>query len=91
MTAKLTLDKLGRIVLPKPVRDKLQLDAGDQLDLESTGDRIILRPSRGTAGLRKVQGVWVYHRGEPLSAATVQQTLHQVRRERDEQNLGKRD
>ncbi len=32
MTAKLTLDKLGRIVLPKRVRDKLQLDAGDQLD-----------------------------------------------------------
>jgi AbrB family looped-hinge helix DNA binding protein len=53
MTAKLTLDKLGRIVLPKPVRDKLQLAAGDQLELESVDDRIMPRPLRGTAQLRK--------------------------------------
>lgn len=89
MPAKLTLDKLGRIVLPKPVRDKLQLAAGDQLELESVDDRITLRPLRGTAQLRKKRGVWVFHCGEPLSAATVQETVEQVRRERDEQNLGR--
>jgi AbrB family looped-hinge helix DNA binding protein len=89
MPAKLTLDKLGRIVLPKPVRDKLQLAAGDQLELESVDDRITLRPLRGTAQLRKKRGVWVFHCGEPLSAATVQETVEQVRRERNEQNLGR--
>ncbi len=89
MAAKLTLDKLGRIVLPKPVRDKLQLAAGDQLELESVDDRITLRPLRGTAQLRKKRGVWVFHCGEPLSAATVQETVEQVRRERNEQNLGR--
>jgi AbrB family looped-hinge helix DNA binding protein len=88
MTTKLTIDKAGRIVLPKPVRDKLQLAAGDQLELESLDDRITLRPLRGTAQLRKKHGVWVFHCGEPLSAATVQQTLEQVRRERGHQNLG---
>jgi hypothetical protein len=36
-----------------PVRDKLQLAAGDQLELESVDDRIMLRPLRGTARLRK--------------------------------------
>jgi AbrB family looped-hinge helix DNA binding protein len=90
MPAKLTLDKLGRIVLPKPVRDKLQLAAGDQLELEGVDDRIMLRPLRGTAQLRKKCGVWVFHCGEPLSAATVQETVEQVRRERDEENLGRR-
>jgi AbrB family looped-hinge helix DNA binding protein len=50
---KLTIDKLGRIVLPKPVREKLQLSAGDELELESLDDRITLRPLRGTAQLRK--------------------------------------
>jgi AbrB family looped-hinge helix DNA binding protein len=40
MATELTLDKLGRIVLPKPVREKLQLAAGDQLELESLDDRI---------------------------------------------------
>jgi AbrB family looped-hinge helix DNA binding protein len=88
MNAKLTVDKVGRIVLPKPVRDQLQLAPGDQLDLESLDDRITLRPSRGTAQLRKKQGVWVFHCGEPLSASTVEETITQVRRERDERNLG---
>ncbi|MFZ0657080.1 MAG: AbrB/MazE/SpoVT family DNA-binding domain-containing protein [Candidatus Binataceae bacterium] len=89
MAAILKVDKMGRIVLPKPVREKLQLAAGDQLEMESTDDRITLRPVRGTAMLRKKRGVWVFHSGEPLSAATVQETLEQIRRERDEGNLGK--
>jgi AbrB family looped-hinge helix DNA binding protein len=89
MLTKLTIDKLGRILLPKAVRERLQLSAGDELELESLDDRISLRPLRGTAQLRKKRGVWVFRSGEPLSAATVQETLEQVRRERDDQNLGK--
>jgi AbrB family looped-hinge helix DNA binding protein len=88
MNANLTIDKAGRIVLPKPVRDQLQIVPGDQLRLESDGDRIVLRPSRG-AQLRKKHGVWVYRVGEPLTAATVEETLDRVRRERDEHNFGK--
>jgi AbrB family looped-hinge helix DNA binding protein len=88
MTGKLTIDKLGRIVLPKPVRDKLQLAPGDELDLETSNDQVTLRPSRGTAQLRKKHGVWVFHCGEPLAAATVQQTIEQVRCEREARNLG---
>ena len=89
MDGSLTIDKAGRIVLPKPIRDKMQLNAGDQLKIETDEDRIILRPARGTAQLRKKRGIWVYHSGEPLSAATVDETLERVRRERDEHNLGK--
>lgn len=88
MAARLKIDKLGRIVLPKPVRDRLQLSAGDQLELDSLEDRITLRPLRGTAQLRKKRGVWVFHCGEPLSVATVQETIGQSRRQRDEHNLG---
>jgi AbrB family looped-hinge helix DNA binding protein len=90
MNAKLTVDKAGRIVLPKPIREKLQLAPGDELELESFDDRITLRPLRGTAQLRKKRGVWVFHCGEPLSAATVDETIEQARRERDERNLGQR-
>jgi AbrB family looped-hinge helix DNA binding protein len=53
MAARLKVDKLGRIVLPKAVREKLQLAPGDELELESLDDRITLRPLRGTAQLRK--------------------------------------
>ncbi len=48
---EVTLDKFGRIVIPKPVRDALGLEAGMKLHLETTesesGDQeIALRPER---------------------------------------------
>jgi AbrB family looped-hinge helix DNA binding protein len=90
MEARITLDKAGRIILPKPVRQKLQLVAGDELELEASEDQITLRPLRGNAPLRKKQGVWVFRSGEPLPASTVQETIERVRRERDETNLARR-
>jgi AbrB family looped-hinge helix DNA binding protein len=89
MNDTLTIDKAGRIVLPKPLRDKLQIAPGDQLRIESDDDRIVLRPSRGTAQLRKKRGVWVYRSDEPLSASTVEETIERVRRDRDDHYLGK--
>ena len=68
MTTKLTLDKAGRVVLPKPLRDRLQLAPGDTLHLESEGERITLRPVRQNVMLKKELGVWVYQ-GEPADAS----------------------
>jgi AbrB family looped-hinge helix DNA binding protein len=90
MNAKLTIDKAGRIVLPKPIREKLQLAPGDELEMEYLDDRITLRPLRGTAQLRKKRGVWVFYSGEPLAAATVKETIERGRRERDDRILGQR-
>ena len=89
MRASVKVDKAGRIVLPKPVRDRLELAARDELELESLEDRITLRPRRATTQLREKRGVWVFCCGAPLSAATVQQTIGQVRGERDARQLGK--
>jgi hypothetical protein len=41
----------------------MQLGHGDTLQLESEGERIILRPIRPKATLKKECGIWVY-RGE---------------------------
>lgn len=89
MNDRLTIDKAGRIVLPKPLRDELRLEAGDTLEVESSGEEITLRPARGNAQLRKKHGVWVYRAGEPLTQAIVDKTVRQVREEREAQNLGK--
>ncbi len=70
MTAKLTLDKAGRVVLPKPLRDRLQLSPGDTLQLEAEGERITLRPIRQKVMLKKELGVWVYQ-GESTDASIV--------------------
>ena len=83
MSQTLTVDKAGRVVLPKPVRDSLQLRPGDLLELESSEDEIVLRPLRGVAALRKKQGVWVYRVGEPLAAGSVNQTIKEIRQEHE--------
>ncbi len=68
MTTKRTLDKAGRVVLPKPLRDEMQLGPGDTLQLETEGERITLRPVRPKAMLKKELGVWVYQ-GEPADSS----------------------
>ena len=81
------IDKAGRIVLPKPLRDQLQLEAGATLEIETSGEAITLRPLRGQAPLRKKQGVWVFRSGEPLTAETVEETLRELRDNRHKQLL----
>ncbi|PYY02429.1 MAG: AbrB/MazE/SpoVT family DNA-binding domain-containing protein, partial [Acidobacteria bacterium] len=38
------VDKAGRIVLPKPVRDRLGLKAGASLEICESADGLLLRP-----------------------------------------------
>ena len=82
MNATITVDKAGRVVLPKAVRDQLELAAGDSLQLESSGDAIVLRPVRGNAGMRQKEGIWVFRTDEPISAETVNENIRQLREER---------
>ena len=63
MSTTLTVDKAGRVVLPKPVRDRLHLQAGSKLRLEVIGDKLELSQEeaevkivRGKDGLRVVVG-----------------------------------
>lgn len=91
MTARLTIDRAGRIVIPKPLRDELDLAAGDTLELEATSEIITLRPTRGTVPLTKEKGVWVFRTGYPLRASVPNEVLNQVRTGRDRHNLGTKD
>lgn len=90
MNAKLSMDRAGRVVLPKPVRDRLQLEPGESLELESFDDHIVLRPARGNASLRKKRGVWIFRTGEPLAASVVEETIRKVRDDRDREVAGKK-
>jgi AbrB family looped-hinge helix DNA binding protein len=88
MNTRLIIDKAGRVVIPKPLREELNLEPGDALDVESAGEQITLRPVRGTGPLAKERGVWVFHAGHPLPASATDKMLHQIREERDLANLG---
>ena len=89
MNTRLIIDKAGRVVIPKPLREELHLEPGDSLEMESAGEQITLRPLRGTGPLTKEHGVWVFHNGQPLAASTTDEMLRLIREERDLANLGK--
>ena len=77
-----TIDKAGRIVIPKRVRDELGLEPGDKLTLESQSDRVILRRSDSKAYLRKERGVWTLRGGQPLSLDEANQIVRATREPR---------
>lgn len=77
------MDKAGRVVIPKRVRDALGLQPGDALDLEASAEHITMRPVRETMPLRQEHGIWVYRSGKPLPPGVVEETLRTLRRERE--------
>ena len=89
MSTRLVMDKAGRVVIPKPLREELHLEPGDSLEMESAGERIILRPVRGTGPLTNEHGVWVFHPDEPMPASATDDMLQRIREERDMANLGR--
>ncbi|HSU57862.1 MAG TPA: AbrB/MazE/SpoVT family DNA-binding domain-containing protein [Bryobacteraceae bacterium] len=89
MHSRLLIDKAGRVVIPKRLREELHLEAGDSLEMETAGEQITLRPVRGTGPLSKEHGVWVFYGGQFLPASTTDEILQQIREERDIANLGK--
>ncbi len=88
MTSNLRMDRAGRVLLPKTVRDRLQVKPGDSFEMESFDDHIVLRPIRQRATMRKELGVLVFDTGERLTATDVRKTIQKVRDGRIESVLG---
>lgn len=65
MTKRLSLDKAGRVVIPKPMREALGLRPGDALIVEGSGESITLKPARDESAVRRERGHWVYHGALP--------------------------
>ena len=88
MNFKVTIDRAGRVVLPKILRDQMNLSPGDTLDLTVKGDEVTLRPRRGATPLQKERGVWVLRTGKPLTADETAATLRNIRAQRHRQSAG---
>jgi AbrB family looped-hinge helix DNA binding protein len=82
MSTTVTLDKAGRVVIPKPLRDELRLAPGDSLTLESVGDHVTLRPIRSASALHKKRGIWVFRGDRKMSAAETDRALESLRHDR---------
>ena len=55
-----TLDRFGRIVIPKRVREDLGLRVGSVLEIEERNDQIVLSVRREKPDLVREDGVLVY-------------------------------
>ncbi len=85
MRNRVSVDKVGGVVLPKSLRDKLQLAPGDQLLSESEGEPMTLRSVRPQATIKKEYGIWVYHC--ELSAVSIPELIEREREKRGFQLL----
>jgi AbrB family looped-hinge helix DNA binding protein len=56
----LTIDKAGRVVLPKPLRDRMGLREGSSLEVVETGDGVILKPVESESYYVKEGNIMVY-------------------------------
>lgn len=57
---KTTIDRFGRIVVPKEMRDHHGLEPGSEVEIEDRGETIVLRRLEDLPGLVEVDGVLVF-------------------------------
>jgi AbrB family looped-hinge helix DNA binding protein len=62
-----TVDDVGRIVLPKPLRDRLRLTPGTKVDVSEYGDGLHVAPVGRTASLEERDGRLVAVAETPVS------------------------
>ncbi len=56
---RLTLDKMSRLVVPKGLRDRLDLKPGDSLEVTLEPDGIRLRPVQPLSNIAEEDGILV--------------------------------
>jgi AbrB family looped-hinge helix DNA binding protein len=77
----LKMDKAGRVILPKPVRDRLGLHEGSDLEVEETPEGVMLKPVEVRPSMVKKQGLWV-HTGKVPPGFDVVQAVRDDREDR---------
>jgi AbrB family looped-hinge helix DNA binding protein len=82
MNTKVTVDSAGRVLLPRALRDQMQLAPGDTLALDSDGVQVTLKPMRQESAMRKERGVWVFNSGTKIAAAETDEALAKLRSSR---------
>jgi len=77
------IDKAGRVVLPKDVREELAINPGDLLKISVRGDQVTLSPDRAKAGFVKRGGALVFSTGQTdLLESEAVETVRREEREK---------
>jgi len=88
---RVRLSSKGQLVIPKDIRDRLGLDAGDELVLYLVGDRLIVaepvKPSPLEAALAEIEEEI---RRKKISPEDIERALQEARKEVYEERFGRR-
>jgi AbrB family looped-hinge helix DNA binding protein len=85
---KLRLDKLGRVVLPKPLRVRYGLRSGTELEVSERAQEFALRPARNGPSLVEIDGILV-HQGVPHEDLNIVKAIRADREERFQRLSGR--
>ena len=80
------IDKAGRIVVPKPLRERLGLKADRQLEAIEHPEGVLLKRTEQRPSMAKVDGLWV-HQGTAQPGISWERIFDDVREERIESIL----
>ncbi|MGH2990359.1 MAG: AbrB/MazE/SpoVT family DNA-binding domain-containing protein [Solirubrobacterales bacterium] len=76
-----TIDNAGRLVIPKPIRERLALRGGEELEVEELNGRIEIRRPRHDAPLVETEGgLLTMDSGPGLGPDEVRKCLERTRR-----------
>jgi AbrB family looped-hinge helix DNA binding protein len=85
---KLRLDQSGRVVLPKPLRQRMGLRAGATLEVTEAAEGLLLRPITQRPSLVERDGFLV-HTGQATQTLDWQQLSRDLEQERMKDILGR--
>jgi AbrB family looped-hinge helix DNA binding protein len=87
MNAITEIDKAGRLVVPKKMRDALHLVPGTRLSLIQKGNAIVVQTEAKPGRLYRKNGILVYDSGKPVPPDSVN-WVDENRQERAEDLMG---
>jgi AbrB family looped-hinge helix DNA binding protein len=82
------IDKAGRIVVPKPLRERLGFKPDTEIEALEQPEGVLLKRIEQRPSMVKVDGLWV-HQGRAEPVANWERILEDVREERIESALKK--
>jgi AbrB family looped-hinge helix DNA binding protein len=79
----ITIDRAGRLVIPKSIRDRFHLVPGSQLEIEADTEGIRLRPAgSGAASLRRERGLLIHSGGGQVADVDIAAFIRDQRERR---------
>jgi AbrB family looped-hinge helix DNA binding protein len=81
----LTVDKMGRVVVPKPLRDRFALEPGSELEVVIEADGFRLKPVQRGSSLVEEEGILTCSSEVPPAAWDLARLMEEHRDQRSKE------